>query len=638
MQPPALAGGACVNPTSMGDLAVRPANENRAPYLRSLLRDIQALELMVREDRFEQGRQRIGAEQELCLVDASNQPDPRAYQLLPGLPPAYTTEIGRFNLEANLDPFDLDSKAFQQTEAQLRQLMNELQALAHPQQMRPIMTGILPTIQRCHLDDDYMTPLERYSLLNEGLSKLRGGHFEIRIQGTDELVTAMPSVMYEAANTSWQLHLQLDPHEFAEAYNWAQYIAGPVMAATANSPLLFGRELWHETRIALFQQSIDTRRSTNQIRDRHNRVNFGREWLLGSPAQLFKDNVTRFPLVLTGDVDEDAFEALEAGRAPKLRALRLHNGTIYSWNRTCYGISDTGYPHLRIENRYIPAGPTISDEMANFAFWIGLMKGMPDHYRRLPGEVPFQNAKSNFYRAARTSLHAYMEWNKKHRSVRRVLLEELLPIAKEGLQKVGVAEEEINHRLGIIERRVSGYANGACWIGRNFRALSANFGAGLAVREITAAMLQGQSADMPVHNWPDIDAGRVFAIKKGMTAVANVMKTDLYTIQEEEPIGLARAIMEWKKVRHLPIEDEHGQLIGLLTRTNLEEEHPDADDRAVSEIMVRELITIEQYLPIRKAATLMREHGIGCLPIVEKGQIIGLLTDTDFNELFGNDW
>ena len=620
----------------MGDLAVKPATENRAVYLHSLIKDVQALERMIREDSFEKGHQRIGAEQELCMVDAARQPSSLAFSLLPQLPEDFTFEIGQFNLEANLSPFELDHQALSKTETQLRGLLETLKTVAAPHGIQHVLTGILPTIRRHHLDLAQMTPLKRFDVLNKGLTQLRGGAFEINIHGADELTTSLPSVMYEAANTSWQLHLQLDPRSFAESYNWAQYIAAPVLAATANSPLLFGRELWHETRIAVFQQSIDTRRSANQIRDRHNRVNFGRGWLKNSPVQLFKDNITRFPLILTGDIKEDALRTLREGGTPKLRALRLHNGTIYSWNRPCYGVGDDDQAHLRLENRYIPAGPTVKDQMANFAFWIGLMKGIPPKYLTLHESVPFQHAKSNFYRAARSSLHASLGWNGKHRPVRSIILEELLPLAAEGLQKCGLTSEQANSYLSIIERRVTAHSNGACWTIRNFRALSSNYGAGVAVREVTDAMIQGQEADIPVHEWSDIDASKVYVVKKGSSSIGRVMKTDLYTLNEQEPIGLAKAIMEWKKIRHLPIEDDHGNLVGLITRDNLQAAAIHDEHDPVKAIMTTALVTVDQHTPLQEAVQLMKAHKVGCMLIVRKGQLIGLLTDSDFRALFGN--
>jgi CBS domain-containing protein len=619
----------------MGELIVKPGHVNRKPYTRHLLRDVEALDEMIRTHAFEKGRQRIGAEQELNMVDESAQPDSGAYKLLDKLPDAFTYEIGCFNLEANLDPFDLNGQAFQRTEQQLRQLLAVVQEVGEQHQMRPIITGILPTIRPGHLTEEHRVHLDRFDVLNDALLRSRGGHFELNISGTDDLTTALPSVMYEAANTSWQLHLQIDPNDFAEAYNWAQYIAAPVLAATANSPLFFGRELWHETRIALFQQSIDTRRSSYQIRDRHNRVNFGREWLTGSPALLFKDNITRFPLLLTGDIEEDSLSSLQQGKIPKLRALSLHNGTIYSWNRTCYGISDTGFPHLRIEARYIPCGPTVVDEIANFAFWVGLMKGMPTQYSNLPDRVPFKTAKSNFYQAARTSLYATLEWEGEHKTAREVILENLLPLAQEGLEKVGLSDAEISKHLGIIERRCLAKANGASWMIRNFRPLAANFGTGVAVREVTEAMLEGQQSDAPVHDWPSIDSSRVFTVRKGHTTVGSIMKTDLFTIRDAEPVSLAKAVMKWKNIRHLPVEDEHGSLVGLITKTNLQGLPADTT-QDITKIMIRELVTVNPRTPLQEAARILKAHRIGCLPVVRKGQLIGMLTDTDFRELFGN--
>lgn len=621
----------------MGEMKVQHVGQNRSAYIQALIREAEVLETMIREDRFEQGVERIGAEQELFMVDRSYKPDARAYTMVGSLPEAFTYEIGRFNLEANLPPALLNGNAFQQTETTLRGLLQQLEAAGEPGGMSPLLTGILPTLVPAHLSLQYMTPAVRFEMLNERLTDLRGGAFEIHISGADELAVALPSVMYEAANTSWQMHLQIDPRSFSEAYNWAQYISGPVLAATANSPLLFGRELWHETRIALFQQSVDTRRSSNELRERHNRVHFGRGWLTGGPAGLFKDQITRFPLLLTGQVTEEAAAVLSGGKAPKLEALRLHNGTIYSWNRPCYGLNEAGEAHLRLENRYVPSGPTVADEMANFAFWVGLMKGMPPRYASLAEETPFDDARANFYEAARSSLLCSQRWNGKQRPVKSIILEELLPIAADGLRKVGVGEEEAHRRLQIVERRVAGEANGACWAARNFRALKSQFGPGVAARELAAAMRYGQAADVPVHNWEDIPAHKVYALRPGAATAGHLMKTDLYTIAPGEPLSMARAIMKWKKVRHLPVEDENGQLVGLLSRNLMQDWGAVPEDTTAGDVMVSQLITIKPDTPLSECARLLKTHHIGSLPVVEQGQIIGLLTDTDFRELFGSE-
>ena len=620
----------------MGDLNVRPASEFRSSFTRTLLRDVEALDVMLREGLFEKGRQRIGAEQELALVDTSFQPAAKGSLLLRQLSPQFTTEIGKFNLEINLDPFLFDSQGLQQTEHQLHQLWSILEQEAQKRQLTPVLTGILPTIRQSHLESSFMTPRERYAILSKAIHQMRGADFEINIQGADELIARLDTAMFEACNTSWQMHLQLAPEEFCERYNWAQWISAPVLAVCANSPLLFGRELWHETRIALFQQSIDTRSSSNHLRSKLNRVGFGQRWLTGTPANIFKDQICRFPLVLTADIEEDSLEVLATGRAPELRAMRLHNGTVYSWNRPCYGISDTGLPHLRVECRYVPAGPTLIDEMANFAFWAGLMKGMPEEYGSISDTVLFQVAKANFYRAARSSLFSVFNWKGRQVSAPTLILEELLPIAEQGLQSIGMDSREINRYLGIIERRAKLRENGSVWLIRNFRKMAHCYGTGVAVQELTREMVDRQRTGAPVHEWDDVDCHNLYAIGNGPATVGRVMKTDLFTIGFEEPVELVRSIMAWKKIRHLPVEDDEGRLIGLVTATNLREIPEEGDGLAAVDIMVSSLITVEEDTLLQDAAILLKQHAIGCLPVVKGDKLVGLLTDTDFRMLFGN--
>lgn len=621
----------------MGELNVSPASEFRQSFTRKLLRDVEALDIMLREGVFEKGRQRIGAEQELCLVDADFQPAADGLALLPNLPAAFTTEIGKFNLEINLDPFLLDGEGLRKTELQLHYFWSLLEEEAAKQGLSPVLTGILPTIRHSHLDSGYMTPRERYAILSKAIHQMRGADFEINIQGADELIARLDTAMFEACNTSWQMHLQVAPEAFCERYNWAQWISAPVLAACANSPLLFGRELWHETRIALFQQSIDTRSSSNHLRSKLNRVGFGQRWLSGSPANFFKDQICRFPLVITADIEEDALEALGAGRAPQLRAMRLHNGTVYSWNRPCYGISDSGQPHLRIECRYVPAGPTLIDEMANFAFWAGLMNGMPEEHANICDTVLFQIAKANFYRAARSGLFSIFNWKGRQVPAPVLIMEELLPTAEQGLLSVGMDGQEVARYLGVIERRVATRENGAVWLTRNFRKLAQCYGTGVAVQELTREMQARQRSGAPVHEWADVDCQNLFAPGKGRATVGRLMKTDLFTIGFEEPAELVRSIMAWKKIRHLPVEDDEGRLVGLVTATNLRD-IPEAHHShlAAVDIMVSKLITVEEDTPLDEAAALLKQHAIGCLPVVKGDKLIGLMTDTDFRLLYGD--
>ncbi len=619
----------------MGELSVKPAAASRNEFIRFLLRDVEALDHMIREGMFEKGYRRIGAEQEIFLVDESCQPAGEGPALLASLPSAFTTEIARYNLEINLGPFVLDGQAFCKTERQLREMLGVLAREAPKRDAFPLLTGILPTLRRRHLELMYMTPQIRYSILSEAMRRRRGSEFEIHIQGADELIACLDSVMFEACNTSWQMHLQIPPEEFSEKYNWAQWIAGPVLAACANSPLLFGRELWHETRIALFQQSVDTRSSSNHLRNKLGRVGFGQQWFSGPAANIFKDNISRFPLLLTSDIQEDALEMLDSGNIPNLRALRVHNGTIYSWNRPCYGVSDTGLPHLRIECRHLPAGPSVQDEMANFAFWVGLMKGMPGQYGALCDELPFQMAKDNFYRAARSGLCSIFNWGSHQIPAFALILEKLLPIAEDGLKNIGVDSREAGRYLGVIEGRALRRQNGALWMIRNFRKLAECYGKGAAVQEITSAILQQQQADIPVHEWDDVDCRRFYEIGSGRETVGRVMKADLFTISQEEPLELVEAVMRWKNIRHLPVEDEDGRLAGLITSTNLRQAGR-LENKIAADIMVRNLITAEEDMLLEEGARLVKHNKIGSLLIVRDGKLVGILTDTDFRRLYGN--
>ena len=622
----------------MGDLSVQSiqSEETRQRFMQLLIREVEAMDLMIRERAFEKDIQRIGAEQEMCLIDEDYLPSFSGPEILESInDPHYTTEIGRFNMEVNLDPFTLRSDCLRLTERQLLEMLGKGSAAASEFDARILLTGILPTLTQYHLTRDSMTPRLRYELLSKVLRELRDSHFEIRIQGADELTAALDSVMFEACNTSFQMHLQIAPEDFVEAYNWSLLISAPVLAAAVNSPLLFGRELWMETRIALFQQSLDTRRSSNLLHERKPRVFFGNFWLRDSVIELFIDHATRFPVLLVKEIEEDPMEALAQGRAPELSALRLHNGTIYTWNRPCYGLGG-GQAHLRIENRYIPSGPTVADEMANFAFWIGLMKAQPKALTGFHRNLPFRVVKDNFYRAARNGLNTLLDWFGKEIPAADLLRETLLPIAYEGLERIGINQTDAGRYLGIIEERVNSRQTGAEWIVENFRRCEGTFGTGVAVTEITETMYHYHQEGKPVHTWPAVNCHRVYAANPVQDPVSKFMSTDLYSVTESEPMAFVKAIMVWKKIRHLPVESPDGKLKGLVTATNLRafETHDHGwQHLPVRQMMVKELVTCSPETPLKSAANLMRTYGVGCLPVVENGNLLGLITDTDLKRL-----
>lgn len=618
----------------MGELSVKyiQNKHEKNHYLKLLLKDVAALDQMIEADLFEKGKQRIGAEQELCLIDDDHNPAHNGPTILQDVEDKHvTTELARFNLEINLDPFEIRGDCLRNTERQLVELLSKTASTASDHGSRILLTGILPTIRFSHVKPKWMTPMDRYQILSDVIKAMRGGNFEIHIQGVDELITSLDSVLFEACNTSFQLHLQIRPEDFAHEHNWAQLIAGPVLAAAANSPLLLGQELWMETRIALFQQSVDSRSSTNHLRSKNPRVRFGNKWLKESVSELFKDQIARYPLILTAYNLEDAEEVLKNGGVPSLKALQLHNGTVYPWNRPCYGLSGTT-PHLRIENRYLPSGPSVIDEMANFALWLGLMKGRPQDWEDFESRFPFRIAKDNFYRAAKTGLHTIFEWFGEKISAKDLLINQLIPIAYQGLQNCGLNAADAERYLGIIRKRVESGQNGAEWQVKNFRSLSEKYGPGVAIAELTQAMYDMQQTGKPVHEWPMLDTHEYYPVHDPKDCVRKIMSTDLFTIREDEPLMMAKAVMVWKNIRHLPVEDIQGNLIGLLTRTNMKalELHPTGWEKlSIRDVMVKDLITIHSDTPISSAKCLMEAFGIGCLPVVHSDKLIGLVTDTD---------
>ena len=179
---------------------------------------------------------------------------------------------------------------------------------------RWLLVGILPTLDKSHLSLEAMTPKPRYRELNDAITRLRGGEFEFRLKGADELIVRHDNVMLEACNTSFQVHFQVGADEFARLYNIAQAVAAPVLAAAVNSPLLFGQRLWHETRIALFQQSVDTRDASSHVREQSPRVTLRPPLDRPLGHRDLPQDIARFRALLGADLDEDPFAELDAGR------------------------------------------------------------------------------------------------------------------------------------------------------------------------------------------------------------------------------------------------------------------------------------------------------------------------------------
>lgn len=623
----------------MGERDVhRAANpEQLRLFTKRLLDDVRALEMLLETELIESGVRRIGAEQEMFLVDDGWRPTPRALEILEELDdPRIVPELGLFNLEFNVDPHRFEGSCLSELEKQVRELLGAAREAALEHGAEVILTGILPTLRKSDLEIENMTPEDRYYALNDALNRLRGGAYNFYIKGIDELLVQHETMMLEACNTSFQVHFQVAPDEFAKLYNIALVATAPTLAVSVNSPLLFGRRLWQETRIALFQQSIDTRSAMPDLRELHPRVSFGSRWVERSVLDIYREDIARFKVLLGADVEENPVEAVQHGEAPPLRALTLFNSTVYRWNRPCYGVTD-GRAHLRIENRVLPSGPTPTDEIANAAFWFGLVSGLAARHEDIREVMAFDDAKANFIAAARLGLGAPFTWLRgEEMGARELVLKELLPLAREGLEGAEIDARDIERYLGIIEQRVESRQTGAAWMLRSLGSMRERGNLEERLTAVTAATANRQWEGRPVHDWPSARFEERGGWRASYLRVEQYMATDLLTVNRDEPLDLVANLMDWHHVRHIPVEDNDHRLVGLITRRTLlrflasDEYRESPRPVPVGKIMQRELVTIPPETSTRKAIALMKEHEISSLPVVRNGYLVGLVTERDF--------
>lgn len=601
-------------------------------FVNALLRDIAAIEQMIQGNLFESDNERIGAEQEVCIVTENFKPADNSIELLNAIQhPQFTTELAKYNIEINLLPQILQPGCFAAMENDLLEKYQLAAGHAANNNTKLVLAGILPTISRNEISLDYLTPLERYHMLSKKLRDLRGRQFDLYLKGVDELHIRHDSIMFEACNTSFQTHLQIPPDEFVPAYNWALAISAPVLAVASNSPLLLGKELWSEIRIALFQQSIDTRHSIDEIREQRPRVTFGKDWIYNSITEIYKEDITRFEVLINADIEENALECLAQNNIPNLSALRLHNGTIYRWNRMCYGITDNK-PHMRIECRYIPAGPTIKDEIANAAFWVGLMKARPENVKKIWEHFDFKDVKSNFFKSARSGIESVFIWMGKQISAKDLIKNELLPLAHEGLKNCGFSNEEIFVYLGVIEKRLE-TATGSQWQVRNFRNLKKVMNVSDALVAITEFMYNQQQQNIPVCDWPDVDIDATVKRQvKNMFTVKQLMSTDVITVYPNDPAALVAEIMKWNDVNHIVVEDKKGNLQGVVTSGHIAEllaANKELSEISVKKIMRKDISTISPEAAISEALEIMQNLWISSLPVVSDNKLMGIVTKND---------
>ena len=625
----------------MGDLKVGThfTEANRQDFMRALLADVHALERILDESRLESGIVRIGAEQEMFLVDSQMRPMPIALDVLKKAEDKRLTgELALFNLEANLSPQLFTGGCFKAMRLELEEVLTRARSVARTQGAEILLAGILPTLKITDLGYENMTPEPRYYELDRIIRQERGGDLEVNIRGLDELQVSHNNVMLESCNTSLQLHLQVDPALVPTVYNIAQTVTAPLLAVAVNSPILLGRRLWSETRVALFEHSVDLRSVVRREKGDHRRVYFGDGWLHGSALEHFRENISRFrPIMLCSEMDADPHEVLNQGSLPRLTALGLHSGTIYRWNRICYGVAN-GIGHLRIENRVLPSGPTITDEIANAAFFFGMMVGLSDELSSVHDKLRFDDAKDNFFKAARHGLDAQLRWvDGRAHPVVDLILSQLLPAARSGLKQMGVDADDIDHYLGVIETRVRSQRTGAQWVLDSLVAMEAkgDTSTELQHRALVRSMLEQQSLDTPISGWPLAEVRpHEEPWIQSLGTVGQVMTTDLFSARPDDIIDLAANLMDWHQVRHVPIESEGGKLVGLVSHRAILRAYTQRSSQSenmilVQDVMLTDPVTVTPSTPTLEAMQTMRNHRISALPVVDGGRIVGIITERD---------
>ncbi|MEU5282046.1 glutamate--cysteine ligase [Streptomyces asoensis] len=495
----------------MGEKVVAGAFDlsDRQHYRDKLQRCLTGLERLLAQKRFDRPKNLMGLEIELNLAGADGQPRMLNGQVLERIASRdFQTELAMFNLEVNIAPHRLGGRVFDRLAEEIRTSLAYAHRKAGEVDAGIVMIGILPTLDRDDLVSSNLSEVDRYTLLNDQIVAARGEDFALEIDGVERLSCTSKSIVPEAACTSVQLHLQVTPARFPAVWNAAQAVTAAQIAVGANSPFLFGHELWRESRPPLFQQATDTRPPELQAQGVRPRTWFGEKWI-DSAYELFEENLRFFPPLLPICDEEDPLEVLEAGGVPSLAELVLHNGTVYRWNRPVYGIAD-GVPHLRVENRVLPAGPTVTDVIANAAFYYGVVRALAEESRPVWTRLPFETAAANFDAACRYGIEARLQWPRRGRlgglvemDAVSLVRDELLPLAEAGLAGWGVEPADRDLYLGVIEERCRRRTNGATWQVATFhRALETGLSRDAALAATTRRYAELMHQGEPVHTWP----------------------------------------------------------------------------------------------------------------------------------------
>ena len=480
------------------------SRQDRRRYREKVRRCLDVFARMLTESHFDFERPLTGLEIEFNLVDDDQNPAMRNAEVLNAIAnDDFQTELGQFNIEINVAPRSLAGASVDELERELRASLNDAEQRSQGLGAHIVMIGMLPTLTPEHLTADAISANPRYALINEQIFAARGEDLHISIDGPERLSTYADTIAPEAACTSVQFHLQVSPQGYADTWNAAQCLGGVQLALGANSPFFFGKELWRETRVALFEQSADTRPDELKAQGVRPRVWFGERWITSIFDQ-FEENVTYFPALLPICDDEEPAEVLARGDTPRLGEMRMHNGTIYRWNRPVYDVYQ-GQPHLRVENRVLPAGPTVVDVLANGAFYYGLLRVLAEQDRPVWSQMSFAAAEDNFYTGARHGINAKIYWpGLGEVPATELVLRRLLPLAHEGLSAWGVDSSVADRLLGIIEQRCITHTNGAEWQARTFHSIDDEkqpLDRSYALREMLRRYVEHMHSNEPVHTW-----------------------------------------------------------------------------------------------------------------------------------------
>jgi hypothetical protein len=462
------------------------AGQDYAEYGRRLRQEADLLNTWLAEGSFSSLGEVGGYELECWLLDHNYFPAPINQAFLTRLNnPLVVPELSRFNVELNGAPQALHGPALSAMRHELQGTWSQCQEVAHDLDSVLMMIGILPTIRQKDLTLANMADLKRYRALNKQVIARRAGRpLHIEIEGRQRLDLIHPDVMLEAATTSFQLHFQTAQEEAVRYFNASLITAGPLLAAAVNSPYLFDHDLWDETRIPLFEQSVD---SVDGSEASAHRVDFGKAYVVDSVYECFADNLNNYPVLLPLLMDEPP---------ERFAHLRLHNGTIWRWVRPLIGFDRNGTPHLRIEQRVLPAGPTIADMLANAALYFGLVRFLAGLKDAPEKDFPFELARENFYAAAMCGLEADLHWMGGGQVKARTLLkEEILPMARHGLKTLMLDLTDIDNALEILEDRITSGQTGAAWQRAYRRRHKADS------LHLVVAYLEQQRSGVPVHQW-----------------------------------------------------------------------------------------------------------------------------------------